>query len=128
MSDSPPPSTGDSGVSSRPGTCELSSLRDRRKHVMAQLDNDANARSSQDLASTSDNGYATGSSLDLLHHETSDRESNRVRLLQGEKGLATSASPATSISPHPPVKDSVLKFSRRNISNRKFSRKLVKTS
>ena len=122
MSDSQPPSTADSGVASRPGTCELSAMRERRRISSAQNDENWKGISESDRTFASDLGYSTSSSSELNSSTASFSLSRPKR-----RTYAVSLTPAPPKSPHPPKKDG-LQLSRKNVSARKFTRKLIKTS
>ena len=128
MSDSSPPSTGDSGVTSRPGTGKLSALCERRKLLAAHLEASAPPHTGADDPVTVDGGYVTGNSLDFSQLEISEIDSNNTKLPQPNRTFVPTPPPSTSISPHPPKKESLLNLPRKPVGTRRFARKLVKTS
>ena len=131
MSDSLPPSTGDSGVSSRPGTCEISARRERRKKI-----NETETFRNTNVETVSpfsiDVGYQSNSSTDLTNSDLLHVDSQVTYSADTQAGqnhtiprIPSNLSP--SISPHPP-KENAMKITKKNVSARRCSRKMVKIS
>ncbi|XP_002121516.2 uncharacterized protein LOC100176344 [Ciona intestinalis] len=128
------PSTADSGVCSRPATCDLVALQDRMRVLELKSGRKSAEPETVSQPTTCDDGYATASSMDFnapMKPSVSERKitsvpvKDRLRPTPGVSALGDQDIKLLKPRP-PPVK--VQTINRRNINIHRFNKKAIMTT